>query len=305
VIGFFVVLRAAPPDATLPSAQPVASHAPPPPSCPQGSILIPPGSFFMGSDDREDFAFEKPAHQVVLTKPFCMDAFEVTVEAYETARDAGAATPAGQTNEWIGITAAERKAFDPLCNVRAPEDRARHPINCVTWGMADTYCRNKRMRLPTEAEWEYAARGPDGRKYPWGDEPPSPRLLNACGKECLEWGKKNGLDPTGIGKPMYPDDDGFPTTAPVGSFPAGKSRYGIQDVVGNVWEWVADYYAPYDADDGRPDPRGPETGTERVIRGGAWNGAMAAWVRPTFRYHDAESKRSHGIGFRCAVALSP
>jgi formylglycine-generating enzyme required for sulfatase activity len=90
----------------------------------------------------------------------------------------------------------------------------------------------------------------------------------------------------------------------VGSFPAGKSRYGIQDVVGNVWEWVADYHAPYSADE-ITDPKGPEVGEERVIRGGAWNGAMASWVRPTFRYHDTPNKRSHGIGFRCAMTLNP
>ncbi len=308
--GFFVLLRASAPDGATPSAQPSATQSPTPPSpppaatCAKGAILIQPGTFYMGSDDREDFEFERPAHRVVLREAFCMDAFEVTVADYIAVSDTGAAGPAGQTNDWRGITAAERQAFDPLCNVRAPEDRARHPINCVTWDMAEAYCAAKRMRLPTEAEWEYAARGPDGRKYPWGDELPSASLLNACGKECVDWGKMNRLDPTGIGRAMYPDDDGFPTTAPVGSFPAGKSRYGIQDVVGNVWEWVKDWYAPYTADE-RTDPRGPESGKERVIRGGAWNGAMAAWVRPTFRYHDAQTKRSHGIGFRCAATFAP
>src|SRR5579883_2169612 len=98
---------------------------------------------------------------------------------------------------------------------------------------------------------------------------------------------------------MFTADDGFATTAPVGSFPKGASRYGVNDVVGNVWEWVADWYGDYPKDD-QVDPAGPEKGDERVIRGGAWNGGFASWVRPTFRYHNAPSARSHGIGFRCA-----
>ena len=100
---------------------------------------------------------------------------------------------------------------------------------------------------------------------------------------------------------MYKQDDGFAATAPVGSFPRGASPYGLQDVVGNVWEWVSDRYAPYGPEE-LLDPRGPEAGTERVIRGGAWNGSDAAWVRPTFRYKDEPDKKSHGIGFRCAAA---
>ena len=102
---------------------------------------------------------------------------------------------------------------------------------------------------------------------------------------------------------MYDADDGYPNTAPVGSFPAGKSRYGIEDVVGNVWEWVADWYADYDAATTQamaPNPKGPATGKERVIRGGSWNGAHASWVRPSFRFHKEPSARSYGFGFRCA-----
>ena len=251
--------------------------------------------FFMGSDDGLDF--EKPAHKVILGS-FCMDEFEVTTEAYQACVDRGACPAAGKNNVWDGISAKEKNAFDPLCNARAPEDRGKHPINCVTWADADTFCRAQGKRLPTEAEWEFAARGPDGRIYPWGDEEPSANFLNACGAECVAWGKRNRVEE----QAMYGDDDGFPNTAPVGSFPAGKSRYGVQDVVGNVWEWVSDYYAPYDgaiADD----PRGPAEGDERVIRGGGWNGAYPSWVRPTFRYHADPEQRSYGIGFRCAKEL--
>jgi formylglycine-generating enzyme required for sulfatase activity/serine/threonine protein kinase len=270
----------------------VAATPPPPAGCPVGMIQIPGGSFFMGSDDGQ--ANEKPAHQVAL-QPFCMDQFEVTVDAYKTCSDGGRCKRAGTTNEWDGIADKERKAFDPLCNIRDPSAKARHPINCVDWEMADKFCHETGKRLPSEAEWEFSARGPDGRKYPWGDDDPASAHLNACGKECVAWGVKNGIEE----KAMYEADDGFPNTAPVGSFPKGASRYGIQDVVGNVWEWVADWHGPYKADE-QKDPKGPAEGTERVIRGGSWNGSYASWVRPTFRYKDAPTKRSYGIGFRCA-----
>lgn len=280
------------------SAVTSASAALPEPTCPAGMIKIPGGKFFMGSDDPDDLPFERPAHNVTLA-PFCIDEFEVTTKRYLACSESGGCRRAGDTNEWEGISEKERKAFDPLCNIRDAEGaRADHPINCVTWQMANEFCTAQGGRLPTEAEWEFAARGPDGRKYPWGDDPPTSQHLNACGKECVAWGKKNRIDEIA----MYDGDDGFANTAPVGKFPAGKSRYGVQDVVGNVWEWVADWYAPYTAD-AATDPKGPVSGTERVIRGGAWNGGYPAWVRPTFRYKDTPTKKSYGIGFRCAKSL--
>jgi eukaryotic-like serine/threonine-protein kinase len=278
--------------ALAPPSAPSASATPGAQACPKGMIKIPGGSFFMGSDD--DLPFEKPAHQVKLT-PYCIDEFETTVDDYKDCSDAGRCKRAGTTNEWDGITDKERKAFDPLCNIRDPEGHGKHPINCVDFEMAEKFCHEQGKRLPTEAEWEFAARGPDGRKYPWGDEPPAVGHLNACGKECVAWGKKAGIDV----KAMYDDDDGYAATAPVGSFPKGASRYGVQDVVGNVWEWVSDWYGPYTNEE-QTDPKGPETGEQRVIRGGAWNAAYPSWVRPTFRYHDVPAKRSYGIGFRCA-----
>jgi formylglycine-generating enzyme required for sulfatase activity len=226
-----------------------------------------------------------------------MDRTEVTVSAYKRCSDSGECRRASTTNEWSNINAADHETYDPLCNVRDPEGRAEHPINCVDWRMADDYCRVHAGRLPTEAEWELAARGPDGRTYPWGDEAPSGSLLNACGSECASWGRTHHAEV----RAMYLQNDGWPTTAPVGSFPRGSSRYGMQDVVGNVWEWVADYYASY-SDRESADPRGPDSGKEHVIRGGGWNGSDPAWVRPTFRYKDDAEKKSHGIGFRCAAS---
>jgi formylglycine-generating enzyme required for sulfatase activity/serine/threonine protein kinase len=269
-------------------------------SCPRGMLPIPGGEYFMGSDDDVAEKIEKPAHHVKLS-PFCIDATEVTVAAYKACSDRGACKRASTMNEWDGITAHDRKIYDPLCNARDPRGRGNHPVNCVDWEQASQYCESvgPGVRLPTEAEWEFAARGPDGRKYPWGDETPSAAHLNACGLECVAWGKANGVTLPA----MYQADDGFPTTAPVGSFPQGKSRYGVADVTGNVWEWVADWYAPYASATGGAapmNPKGPEAGTERVVRGGAWNGAEPSWVRPTFRFHDSPTKRSHGYGFRCA-----
>jgi formylglycine-generating enzyme required for sulfatase activity len=105
---------------------------------------------------------------------------------------------------------------------------------------------------------------------------------------------------------MFDEDDGFANTAPVGSFPRGKSSWGIQDIVGNVWEWVADWYALYDPASANlvaTDPKGPANGDERVIRGGSWNGSMPAWVTPAWRFHTVPTNRTHGIGFRCAKTL--
>ena len=246
----------------------------------------------MGSD--EGLPLERPAHQVTLA-PFCIDRFETTVEQYKACSDTGRCKRAGAANAWANIADKERKAFDPLCTIRDTAAFAQHPINCVDWEMADKFCREQGKRLPTEAEWEFAARGPDGRRYPWGDDDPAAGHMNACGRECVAWGAKNGVEE----KAMYDVDDGFANTAPVGSFPKGASRYGVQDVVGNVWEWVADWFADYGKVE-EINPTGPADGHEKVIRGGAWNGSYPSWVRPTFRYKDAPTKRSYGIGFRCA-----
>jgi formylglycine-generating enzyme required for sulfatase activity len=289
---------------TTGSAIAAASASPVVGACPPGMKRITGGHFFMGSDEKDAEPNEKPPHNVQIA-PYCLDELEVTVAQYKACSDTGSCLRASKENFWTGITPAESKIYDPICNARDPVGRANHPINCVSWEQARTYCESRGARLPTEAEWELAARGSDGRIYPWGDEPPSAQLLNACGKECVAWMKKNP-DPNQPIAAMYEEDDGFPSTAPVGSFPKGKSSWGIQDIAGNVWEWVADWYAPYDPASDKTmtvDPKGPASGTERVLRGGAWNGAKPAWVRPSWRFRVDPAFRTHGIGFRCAKTL--
>lgn len=264
--------------------------------CPPEMAFIPAGQYFRGSDERDARPNEKPAHPVQLDA-FCIDRTEVTVAAYRACSDAGGCRRAKIEVDWPAIKEEQREIYSTLCNI-GMEGRDRHPINCVSWQMADEYCSANEKRLPTEAEWEYATRGPDGRVYPWGDEEPTVEHLNACGAECAQWGKQHGEIMTAL----YQEDDGYVGTAPVGTFPRGSSRFGLHDVVGNVWEWVADWETTYTA--GRLDnPRGATSGTKRTIRGGAFNGGFASWLRPSFRYAQDPTAMSHAIGFRCASAL--
>jgi len=251
----------------------------------------------MGSDEPKADDDEKPAHNVTLAS-FCIDLKEVTTAEYKACSDGGKCKRAPTDVDWPDITDEEKKVYGPLCNMNDPTAKATHPVNCVDWDMASIYCGAQGKRLPTEAEWEFAARGPTARIYPWGDAPPDERHLNACGKECVAWGKKHKQDL----RAMYETDDGFPNTAPVGSFPMGNSRYGLFDVVGNVWEWAGDWEARYDSA-AQSDPRGPGEGKERVVRGGAWNGSYPAWVRPTQRYAFPPGTKSFAVGFRCAKGL--
>lgn len=273
-----------------PVASALALAAAPPP-CPESMVAVPGGKFFMGDDDGDQE--ERPAHQVILS-PYCVDLHEVTVAEYAACAQAGSCEVAPTAVSWKDITPKDKKVFSTLCN-GSDRERGRHPVNCIDWSMAAVYCASVGKRLPTEAEWEFAARGSDGRKYPWGDEEPDSTRLNACGKECIAWGVKNGV----LLRSLYPNDDGFAGTAPVGSFPQGASPFGLLDIVGNVWEWTSDWEGTYPPTP-ETDPKGAKTGTRRVVRGGAFNGAYASWIRPTRRYSDRPETRSHAYGFRCA-----
>ncbi len=296
-----VLSKGSPPRAaTVPQALVAPAAAlvrPKPPACGADMVQIPAGQFFMGSEDKSAADDEKPSHNVTLDS-FCMDLHEVTAGAYKACTDIGKCRRPSNQVDWPKITEADQKLYSPVCTFGDPA-RADHPINCVTWQMADDFCSGANKRLPTEAEWEYATRGPDGRVYPWGDDEPTALHLNACGKECSAWGKQHAtpLDA------LYQDDDGFATTAPVGSFPKGRSRFGPYDVVGNVWEWTSTWFGTYSAEP-QTNPSGPPSGERRVIRGGAFNGSYPSWLHPSFRYGQVPAAQSHGIGFRCAAPIA-
>ena len=266
-VGAVVALRRTEAPAAVASvtSAPVAPQPKKEPVCPAGAVMVAGGKFFMGTDrpPKDYLANEKPAHQVTLSA-YCIDELEVTTEQYKKCTDSGDCKRADETNQDEKLSKAQHEAYDPLCNIRDPSGRAKHPINCVDFAQAQKYCAAHGGRLPSEAEWEFAARGSDGRLYPWGDDPPAKGHANACGNECMAWAKKHKVEDDVPGV-MYDADDGFETTAPVGSFPAGASKFGAKDMVGNVWEWTSDWYAPY-SDAELTDPKGPDKGDERLER---------------------------------------
>ena len=254
-------------------------------SCAGDMVAVPAGAFEMGSPEGTGDADEHPRHVVALSA-YCIDRTEVTVAAYAACTAAGACGAPPLTVNWASYSVDDAARFSRWCN---RGDRPDHPINCIDWGMANAYCAWRGGRLPTEAEWEYAARGSDGRIYPWGDAAPDARRLNACGSECAALSRR----------PLYAGDDGWATTAPVGSYPAGASPSGALDLAGNVWEWTADWYGPYGAEP-QTDPQGAPAGTSRVSRGGSWNGSTADAGRAADRDWLDPKVRETGLGFRCA-----
>ena len=248
-------------------------------------VHVPGGTFQMGSPLEVGRDDEHPQHQVTLSG-YCIDKTEVTVADYGRCAESRKCTPAPEsaTDGW-----------DSWCNGTSA-DRKDHPVNCVDWNQAKAYCESVSKRLPTEAEWEYAARGGDGRTYPWGNKEPSAERLNACGSECRALAERMVVEWKAA---MYEDDDGWPATAPVGSFPGGASRFGALDMAGNVWEWTADRYGPYKAG-ASTNPHGPKEGTARVIRGGGWSRYDPSSVHGAFRVGYEPAKRDAELGLRCA-----
>lgn len=248
---------------------------------------IPGGWFTMGSNDGDED--EKPPLRREV-KTFYMDKTEVKVEDYRACVQAGKCKDQRTTN--YGTVAGKDEAFwSQLCNL-GKAGRDEHPMNCVDWEQARAYCAYVKKRLPTEKEWEYAARGSAGRKYPWGNEPaPGPTLLNACGDECVAWFKEKGL----TSSQMYKGNDGWANTAPVGQYPAGRTPEGLLDMAGNVWEWVQDAYSScYDASRCEPEQ------ARRVLRGASWDVVDPRNARAAGRSGSAAGFRHVNVGFRCA-----
>jgi formylglycine-generating enzyme required for sulfatase activity len=250
-------------------------------------VYVPPGEFIMGADDMDakktlenGRAYpEDPVHMVDL-EGYWIDKYEVTTGQYRLCVDAGACTAPHLFTSGYG------DAYRPFY-YGSPEYKD-YPVIWVSWFYANDYCAWAGRRLPTEAEWEKAGRGTDGRKYTWGNDPLSSTVANLCDINC----------PLPHANGKY--DDGFANTAPVGSFPGGASPYGAMDMAGNVWEWtsslIMDY--PYSATDGREDLTA--TG-ERSWRGASWTNGYW-WMRVTLRYRSVDWYWNYNLGFRCAAS---
>jgi formylglycine-generating enzyme required for sulfatase activity len=234
-------------------------------------VFIPAGRFTMGSDA---YINEKPPHPVAL-EGYWLGKYEVTL---------------GQYLAFISET-----GYEPLpswISQYSPADN--HPVVGVSWEDAAAYCQwlskqvGLRFKLPTEAQWEKAARGTDGRQYPWGNHAPFYK-----GKWYANYAAQDNWDKKAA--------DGFEFTAPVGSFPLGASPYGLLDMAGNVWEWCSDWYnSGYYQVSPRQDPAGPPDGTRRVLRGGCWY-SFAAVVRCAERNNARPSFRDNLLGFRLCL----
>jgi formylglycine-generating enzyme required for sulfatase activity len=229
-------------------------------------MFVSAGDFKMGSDDADKDAYsdERPQHTVYLDA-FWMDKFEVTNALYKKCVSDGVCT--APSNE----SSSKRNPYYDNSKY------ADYPVIYITWDQANTYCTKwAGKRLPTEAEWEKAARGTDGRIYPWVG--------------AFDGARLNSWDSN-----PRPGD----TTA-IGSYPTGASPYGIMDLAGNVWEWVADWYnGKYYASSPRNNPRNDTPGPYRVLRGGAWNDSSGN-PRAANRNDNAPTNFNDNVGFRCA-----
>ena len=239
-------------------------------SAPQGMVKIPAGSFQMGSDKVDT---EGKGNEFGMAKPLYQDEHprrEINLPTYSIDRYE---TTNAEYGRYIEATKARPPKTWP--DGRVPAGRERLPVTNVNWYEAEQYCRWAGKRLPTEAEWEKAARGTDGREYPWGNEFDE---------------KKANTGGAGVND-----------LAPVGSFPQGKSPYGVEDMAGNVWEWTADWYQPYPGSTYESKDFGQKF---KVLRGSSWGGtghyALSYFYRSAHRFYIAPEMGFADAGVRCA-----
>lgn len=246
-------------------------------------VWVPPGSFLMGTGDTNsleppswaarELASEGPQHKVEITNGYWIDTYEVTNAAYQDFVDDGGYLHQEYWSEegwnWLSRKDIEKLPFKCVSN-----PQSEHPQVCVTWYEAQAYAHWRDGRLPTEAEWEYAARGPESNIYPWGND--------------WDASKANVVDSEGL--------------APVGSYPEGTSWVGAHDMSGNAMEWVQDWLDTiyYQAGD-MVDPQGPERGGVKVEKGGWW-GSHPFVARAAYRhFEDPPGYQDHHIGFRVVI----
>jgi serine/threonine-protein kinase len=262
-------------------------------------IEIPAGEFGMGSVPKEGDDDEHPQHLVYLDT-FYISKYEITNEQFdrfikatgyktdvEKVGKARIYEPENQGN-WVEKSGASWRYY-------YNKDTKKYPVVLTSWNDAKAYCDWAGLRLPTEAEWEKAARGSDKRKYPWGNEAPgvkgAARANYADDKTDYAWSDRKV-------------DDGYQFTAPVGVYETGVSTYGCYDMAGNVWEWCSDRYGEfYYRVKAAQNPTGPTNGISRVLRGGSWF-SSAIELRCANRNKIGPGYENPDLGFRSAFSLS-
>jgi len=230
--------------------------------------------------DKECAADESPVHHVTISKGFWMAQTPVTVAAW---KQYGKATLPGVDE------------FGRSINQAAGDDN--EPVVSVTWDEARAFCSAAGMRLPTEAEWEYAARaGTKTSAYEWLDN--AAWYANNSGKKPIDSVEVYGLDSSGFRKKLFKNGN---RPHPVKMKTA--NAWGLYDMLGNVWQWTSDYYDPkYYSNSPSTDPAGPAKGDQRVLRGGAWNSVQTT-VRVSYRLTNPPGDRVNSFGFRCVGDL--